>query len=133
MTTSTNFGVTLKKGAVSVADLTNIDFPKVSTGAIESTNHSSGGYREYIPDGLIEVETFSVTAIGTKAVYTAIKADIDAGTTATYKLDFTVASGITDWSFSCFPVSIEITTADAQSPDIVEFNVEMRPTSTLTW
>lgn len=129
---NTNFGVLLKKGATSIGELTNLDFPKISTGAVESTNHSSAGVREYIPDGLLEVEKFSATINATLAAYQSVKADIDAKTFATYNIDYTTASGITDWSFSCTPLSIEISPADAQSPDVLSMVIEFRPSGDVT-
>lgn len=128
-----NYGVILKKGATTVGALTNIDFPKISTGAIESTNHASSGVREWIPDGLLEAEKFTATIVATLAGYNLIKSDLDAGTFATYNIDFTAGSGITDWSFSCAPLSIELGSADAQSPELLEMTVEFRPSGTITF
>jgi hypothetical protein len=128
----TNYGILLKKASTSVGEMTNIELPKISTGSIESTNHASSGLRTYIPDGLIEAETFQATFICTKANYDLVKTDIDAGTVATYSIDFPAASGITDWSFSCFPISIELGTADATSPDLLAMIVEFRPSGDVT-
>lgn len=129
---NTNFGIILKKGSSSVGSITNLGFPKISTGEVESTNHSSAGVREYIPNGVLEVEKFSVTIVATLAGYASIKTDIDAKTFATYSIDFTTASGITDWSFSCTPISIALGTADSQSPDLFEMVVDFRPSGDVT-
>lgn len=122
-----NYGVILKKGSTTIGALTNIDFPKVSTEAVEITNHAGGGVREHIPSGLLNFENFTATILASESAYSAIKTDIDAGTYSSYTIDYTTASGLTDWVFSCYPVSIEISSADATSPDklemVIEFNI----------
>lgn len=119
-----NYGVILKKGGTSIGQLTNLDLPKVSTESVEITNHAGGGVREYIPSGLLNFENFTATILASESAYSTVKTDIDAGTFATYTIDFTTGSGITDWSFSCYPVSIELSSADATSPDKLEMIVE---------
>lgn len=121
---NSNYGVILKKASTTIGSLTNIDFPKVSTESVETTSHATSGLREYIPSGLLKFENFSATILGTASGYSAIKTDIDAGTFATYTIDFVTGTGITDWSFSATPISISINTADATSPEVLTFVVE---------
>ncbi len=128
----TNYGVVLKKGASSIGSLTNIDFPKVSTESVEVTHHASNGLREYIPSGLIQFETFTATILGDQTAFEAIKSDIDAGTYATYTIDYTTGTGVTDWSFSCSPISIALNTADATSPEALTMTVEFQISGDVT-
>jgi hypothetical protein len=129
---NTNYGVLLKKASTSVGLVTNLDFPKILMGEVQSTNHSGSGVREYIPDGVLYVDKFSSTIIATLAGYNTIKSDIDAKTFATYTLDFVLATGITDWSFSATPLSIKLGTADAQSPNLFDMVVEWLPSGDVT-
>lgn len=126
--TDTNYGILLKKETTVVGEVTDMSFPEIIREDIEKTNHSSGGLKEFISSGLKEISEFTVSLNTVQAQFTAIEADVSAGTIATYHIHFPVALGITNWVFSAFPKRIAMQGADAQSPDVLKMDVVFRPT-----
>ncbi len=135
MTNNTNFGALLKKGATTIAQVVNIDFPGVVNAAVEATSHSDT-YRGFVAGKLKEVESFDVEIaydpVGVTHNGTAgLLADVKAGTAATYSIVFPDTAGTT-WSFSAIPTKFKAQAADAKSPDALRATVSFRPTGLAT-
>jgi len=129
---NTNYGVIFNKASALVGAVTNIDFPEILTEKAESTSHSSAGWREYIPNGLLEVGAFGVTLNVTSATISGVMADMIDHSVDTYTIKFP-GTVIADWSFDAFPVSVKLDSADSQSPDVFSCVVEFQPTSDVAY
>jgi hypothetical protein len=131
----TNFGTLIKKeiGAVYtvIGEVVNIEPPEYLAEAIESTNHSSGGDKEFISGGLRELGEFKATINFDKAVISGFYNDIKAGTVGKYSIDFP-DTGSTKWKFDALVISLKPSAADAQSPEALQAEVGFQPTGGLT-
>jgi hypothetical protein len=142
MASSTNFGITLKKGDgadpevfATIAQVINVDIPGVSNPAVEATGHSDS-YRSYVAGGLVEVEAFDVEIAYDPAhadhdAGTGLLADVVAGTQSNFQIVFP-DSGSTTWTFGAIPTKFKPQGADAQSPDVLRATVTFRPSGTPT-
>lgn len=112
----TNYGSTFTKGGQSIGKCIVLDFPELSTGKVNITNHSSGGKTEFIPNGLIEAGdiTLSVLAEGTAL------ADMYSDMAAKSIEQCVVANDVDTLTFSGWYQSIKEEQADAQNPDAVK-------------
>lgn len=119
-----NYGVGLKKGTTSIGEIVKISVPEVSTEKKESTSHASSGKREFIPSGLLELSDFTVTINAISANLVTLYTDMKAKTVAAYTIDYTTGSGLADWTFNAFPLSIKISEMDAQSPDVLRAEIK---------
>lgn len=130
-----NFGTLLKKevGAVYtvVGEILSIDPPEYLAEAIESTNHSSGGVKEFISGGLTELGEFKCSVNFDKTTISGFYADIKAGTVGKYSIDFP-DTGNTKWKFDALVISLKPGSADAQSPETLQAEVGFQPTGGLT-
>ena len=105
------FGTTLMKGAVPIAELTNIPGPSLSAGTIDATSHDSlataNGYREFIQGvrdgGDISIEGNFIPGNPGQA---ALKTDFDAGTLDAYTITFPVVMATT-WTFKAIVTALE--------------------------
>ncbi len=135
MTNNTNFGALLKKGATTIAQVVNIDFPGVVNAAVEATSHSDT-YRGFVSGELKELETFDVEIAydpvgATHSASAGLLKDVADGTAATYSIVFP-DTGSTTWSFSAIPTKFKPQAADAKSPDVLRAVVSFRPTGAAT-
>lgn len=130
----TNYGLLLQKedtpGSETwtvIGKVIECGFPKITTGAVDTTNHSSGGYGYSIPNGLISLSSFDAKLELEVASLAAIYADMVAKTIANYQI--TIANTLqTIWGFAAFPLSIEPASSNAQKPDELMFGVTFQPT-----
>lgn len=115
-TSDTNYGSTLKFNSVAVDQCQVIDWPEVSTGKSNVTNHGSGGYAESIPNGLVVLGDMTVSIVCDAAIYRTIEGHIAAGLVAPVI--------ITDEhdTFTCngYWLSIKKEGADAASPEAIK-------------
>lgn len=130
--TNTNYGILLKKAAVLVGEVTNLGFPELIQEAIEKTNHSSAGVREFVSSQLKEVAEFVVSINAVQAGLTILEADLSAGTTATYNIEYSADLDLLNWAFTAFPTNIALQDADAQTPGVMSYDVTFRPTGDVT-
>ena len=129
----TNYGILLKKSTTLVGELTNLSFPTISTPAVETTNHSSAGVREFISGALTELGEFTVTINAVQAALDTLETDRRAGTVAGYTIEYTQsAGGLDDWDFSAIVTEIAVQDADSMSPDVISVDVTFRPSGDLT-
>lgn len=131
---SKNYGTLLQKGGVTVGEIVSVSIPEVIANKAETTNHSSGGWRSFIPVGLKELGEFGLTLNATGSLVSSIFADISAETVSTYSVVYpTVTSGsLTNWTFSGFPTSLKIQDASADSPDVMQIEVKYQASGSLT-
>lgn len=130
--TDTNYGILLKRETVLLGEITNLGLPPISTEALEKTNHSSGGVREYIPSGLKEVGEFAFDLNITQASMNTILVDIDNGTISEYTIEYPADLSLSDWVFNAFPITYAAGDADAQAPGVLSANVGFRATGNVT-
>jgi hypothetical protein len=114
---NTNYGTVLKKATTVVGDIVKMTSPKITSGSVETTHATSGGRKTFIPDGLVTIEPFKVTIYTDVATLALLEADMLASTVATYTVDYTSGSGLTDRTFSAFVQEIKSSKADAQNPN----------------
>lgn len=130
--TDTNYGILLNKDAVLFGEVTNLGIPELMVEAIEKTNHSSGGVREFISSKLKEVGEFTFTVNATQAVVDDVNDDLDDGTISTFHIQYPADLAMNDFFFSAFPTSLAMQDADAQSPGVLVADVTLRPTGAVT-
>jgi hypothetical protein len=117
MTALTNYASTFTKGGTSMGKCIVIDFPELSTDKIQTTNHASGGRREYIPSKLIDASDITLSLLvdtGTELVN--INNELVAGTIS----QCVVSNPQDTMTFSGWIQSAKEESADAQNPDAVK-------------
>lgn len=131
---SKSYGTLLNKGSTLVGEIISIAPPEIKAEKAETTNHSSGGWRTYIPAGLKELGEFELTLNATGSMVSGLYTDITAETVSTYTVVYpTVTSGsLTNWSFSAFPTSVKIQEAKAEKPDSMQVKVKFQASGSLT-
>ena len=128
MASTTNYGTLLKKATTSIGELVSIDPPEYSNPAVESTNHSSGGVRQYISGKLREMSEFKCTINYDMANIATLVTDLVAGTKAAYTITYPDNS---TQRFQAIPTAIKPLTADAMKPDIHRAEITFRPSDSL--
>jgi hypothetical protein len=128
-TATTNYGSTFTFNGSSIGACQVIDFPEISTGEIETTNHAGGGVAEYIPDGVLRLGEMTLSVIIAAGVVTTLDTAIDNKTVA----NAVVGNGIDTMTMSAFIKSVKVESADATSPDADKATVVVRPTGTITF
>lgn len=128
-----SYGTVLKKGSTVVGEIVSTGVPEYKTEKAETTNHSSGGVRTFIPSGLKEIGEFELTLNATGSLVAGIYADMNAETVSVYTVSYpTSTSGsLTDWSFNAFPVSVKIQEAKADKPEQIQVKVKYQATGSL--
>lgn len=124
----TNYGTLLKKASTSIGELVSIDPPEYSNPVVESTNHSSGGVRQFISGKLREMGEFKATINYDMANIATLVTDLVAGTKAAYTILYPDNSS---QRFQAIPISIKPMTADAQKPEALKAEITFRPTDSL--
>ena len=128
MATTTNYGTLLKKASTSIGELVSIDPPEYSNPAVESTNHSSGGVRQFISGKLREMSEFKATINYDIANIATLVTDLVAGTKAAYTILYPDNSS---QRFQAIPVAIKPLTADATKPEVLKAEITFRPSDSL--
>jgi hypothetical protein len=128
-----DYGTVLKKGTVVVGEIVSVGIPEIKAEKAETTNHSSGGWRTFIPSGLKSLEGFELSVIATGSVILGLYTDITGETVSVYTVDYpTQTSGsLTDWTFNAFPTNIKIEDMKADKPNAMQFKVKFQPTGSL--
>jgi hypothetical protein len=124
----TNYGTLLKKASTSIGELVSIDPPEYSNPAVEATNHSSAGVRQFVSSKLREMSEFKATINYKIADIALLVTDLVAGTSAAYTILYPDASS---QRFNAIPTAIKPLTADAQKPDVMKAEITFRPTDSL--
>lgn len=124
----TNYGTLLKKGSTSIGELVTIDPPEYSNPPVESTNHSSGGVRQFISGKLREMGEFKATINYDMANIATIVTDLVAGTKSAYTILYPDNSS---QRFQAIPVAIKPLTADATKPEVHKAEITFRPSDSL--
>ena len=128
MANTTNYGTLLKKATTSIGELVSIDPPEYSNPAVESTNHSSGGVRQFISGKLREMGEFKATINYDMANIATLVTDLVAGTKAAYTILYPDNSS---QRFQAIPVAIKPLTADASKPEVLKAEITFRPSDSL--
>jgi hypothetical protein len=123
----TNYGISIKKGAVAIADVVTVAFPELSMEEIDVTSHSSGGYKEYIPNGVIDPGEVAVTCNYSYTAFASFVTDMEAGTTSTYTLVFS-GDNNGEFTFDAWVKGLSMEDMDATDPAAAQFTVTLRPT-----
>lgn len=126
---NTNYGVILADTGGTIGEVVSIDPPEYMTAAIESTNHGSGGVREFVSGGLSEMSQFKTTVNYVKANIASLVTKKNAGTKSTYTITFPGSQGVQ--SFSALVTSIKPLPADAQKPEMLKAEITFQPSDAL--
>lgn len=129
MAESTNYGITLMKGAASIGSIVSLDPPELINEAVESTNHGSGGYKTFLSSELIELSEFSATILMDNVDSALLITDLEAGTAATYTMTFPSGES---FGFDALVTKFKPESADATKPEAAKATVTFRPTGTIT-
>ena len=121
MTATTNYGSTFTFNGVSLGKWIVIGFPEFATAEADTTNHSSGGFGESIPNGLIRMSDLTMSLLDETGVYLALRALMVNKTIATA----IIANGVNTITGSAWVKSVKPEDADAQSPDANKLTIVM--------
>ncbi len=110
-----------------LAEVISIVPPEIIQEAVEATNHSSGGYKEFISNGLKELGEFSVTVnfLPGHAVASGIANKVITGAVGNYQIEF--PNDIT-WTFGALVTNFKVSEMDAQNPEVLTADLTFRPT-----
>jgi hypothetical protein len=127
--TDSNFGTLISIAGIANMKVVSIGAPVMQMGTIETTNHSSGDWRQYIADNLRSIKSFKVTVEANEAIVAAVY--------AVWNAHVPVACVFTEynipaWSFDAAILSFDLGTADAKKPDEETVVIEIQPTGTVT-
>lgn len=128
MAAITNYGTLLKKASTSIGNLVSIDPPEYMNPAVESTNHSSAGVRQFVSGGLREMAEFKCVINYEIANIATLVTDLIAGTKASYTILYPDNSS---QRFQAIPTSIKPLPADATKPDVHKAEITFRPSDSL--
>lgn len=98
-----NYGTTLKVAGNVVGQVVKLTLPTYESGFVPTT-YMSGGRATFIPNRVTKLGNIKLTLNYIQSDIAAIEAHIITGTPAALVIDYTSASGFTDWSFNGFPV-----------------------------
>lgn len=125
---TTNYGTILSDSDGAIGEVVSIDPPEYMNPAIESTNHSSGGVRQFESGGLREMAEFKCTVNFVPADITTMTTDMVAGTKKAYTITF---PNTYRERFSALVTSIKPQPADATKPDTLKAEITFRPSDSL--
>jgi hypothetical protein len=134
MTDYTNYGTTLGRydstsTYPTIGEIVSVDPPEYTQPEVESTNHGSGGVRQYISSMLAEMTPFKATLNAVPADIATLKTDMRAGTSKRYQMGF--PNGDKE-AFGALVTSVKMLTADAQKPDTLMAEITFRPTDSIS-
>jgi hypothetical protein len=124
----TNYGTLLKRSGSTLAEVVSIDAPDYQVPAVQATNHSSGGVREFVSSLLAEMVPFKAVLNVPDGGLATLISDMVAGTVVAYTITF---PNTDVQSFSTLVTGIKPLPADAQNPGVHKSEVSFRPTGTL--
>ena len=127
-TATTNYGSTLTFNGAVIGDCMVIDFPEISTGKVEITNHAGGGVSEYIPSGVVTLGEITLSVLAKAGVKSILTTALSNKTIATC----IVANAVDTFTFSGFILSVKPESADATGPDANKFTVVIAATGALS-
>jgi hypothetical protein len=126
----TIFGKLDSAGAYpALGEVVTIDPPDFMTPAVEATNHSSGGVRQFISGGLSEMSEFKATLNMIPANVATLVTDKAAGTVGRYRIAYPDG---THQDFGAIVTSIKPGQADAQNPDVLKAEITFRPSDSIS-
>lgn len=128
MAASTNYGSTFTFNATSIGKCIVIGFPELATEGADTTNHSSGGFGESIPNGLIRISDLTMSVLNEAGAYLALRTLMVNKTVATA----VIGNGVDTLTGSAFVTSVKLEDADAQSPDANKLTVVLACTGSWT-
>jgi hypothetical protein len=127
--TDSNFGTLITIAGVAGMKVISVGAPVMKMGTIETTNHSTGDWRQFISDNLRSIDAFDVkieaSASQVAAVYAVWHAHVPVACVFTeYNLPA--------WSFNAVLLQFDLGTADATKPELETITIKVQPTSTVT-
>lgn len=123
-----NYGATITFGGNPIGKCQVTGWPSIATEKVDATHHGSGGYAEFIPNGLITLGEFSISLILEDGVLDSIH-DFMAAQTID---EVVIVDGIDTFTFDGFFLSAEKGEADATAPDVNKADVVIAATGAIT-
>jgi hypothetical protein len=129
-----DYGTLLKKGTTTVGEIVSVGIPEIKAEKAETTNHSGGGWRTFIPAGLKSLEEFELTILATGSLVSSLYTDMTAETISVYTVDYaaTTSGSLLDWSFNAFPTSLKVTDMQSDKPEAITLKVKFQASGSLT-
>jgi len=125
---TSNYGSTWTFNGAVVGPCVVQDFPEISTGKIETTNHAGGGVSEFIPSGVVTLGEITMSVIAQAGILTTLKAALANKTIAPN----IIGNAVETFTFNGFIMSVKPESADATSPDANKYTVVVAATGALT-
>jgi hypothetical protein len=101
-------------------------FPELTTDELDATNHSSGGYAESVPSGLIRVGNITMSVLEESGNFATFQTAMVNKTVANSVIENNLAT----LTGSSYILSVKQEDADAQSPDVNKLTVVLAATGT---
>ena len=134
MTDYSDYGAILASGSVAagtyvnVAGVIKIAPPAIKNEKVESTNHSSGGKKQFISSGLTEIADFKVNLSADKTILGNFATNVQSGSAYFYRITFPNSAS---WVFPSLLTALEQGEADAQNPKLMTADVTFSPSGSL--
>ena len=119
MAAVTNYGSTFVFNSTSIGKCIVVGMAEFTTEGADTTNHSSGGFGESIPNGLIRMSDLTLSVLNESGVLAALRTLMVNKTVATA----TITNGLDTIAGSGYVKSVKVEDADAQSPDANKLTV----------
>lgn len=127
-----SYGTVLQRSGTTLGEISGVAVPEIIQDAAETTNHSSGGWRTFMPSGLKELGEFELTLIAGSSTFSTIYGDMTAESASiVYTVKYS-GSGLGDWVFTAFPTSIKVEDMDAAKPEAMTLKVKFQASGSLT-
>ena len=127
MAGTSNFGSTWQFGNTTYKCIVT-GFPEITTDKLNATNHSSPGYAESVPSGLVTVGDITMSVLEESGNFSALQTAMVNKTVQ----NSIIENNLTTLTGSSYVISVKMEDADAQSPDINKLTVVLAMTGTLT-
>lgn len=125
---TTDYGTILSDSDGTIGEVVTIDPPAFSIPAVESTNHSSGGKRQFESSKLQDMPEFKVTVNFVPADIATMKTDAAAGTKKAYTITFPNAYRE---PFVALVTMIKPMAMDATKPNTLRAEITFQPSDSL--
>ena len=127
MAATSNFGSTWTFNGASYKCIVT-GFPELTTEPLNSNNHSSPGYTEKIPSGLVDVGDITMSVLEESGNFATLQTAMVNKTVATSVIE----NNLTTLTGSSFIISVKPEDADAQGPDVNKLTVVLSATGAWT-
>lgn len=120
---SISFDVNVSGSYVVLGEIKTVALPEIVNTSLDSTNYSSGGWKEKIASDLKEIPPFTST-INFNTSASPLIADVINGTKKNYRIGY---PNSTSWTFNGLITRFKVMDSDASAPNVLRASVTIEP------